>query len=451
MFQRKILVRFAEWKTRADRKHLVLRGARQVGKTTAVDLFAEEFDNYIYLNLERGRDRNVFRDKMDVRELFQSILLLKDITLRPGETLLFIDEIQNSSTAVKMLRFFYEEMREIFVIGAGSLLEIMLEKENISFPVGRVEYLYMYPMTFEEYLMAKGGGPALEALHQVPVKKYAHTKLLNLFHEYVLIGGMPEVVRTFLESGNVKELDRVYEALLVSFVNDAEKYARNHTIRQVLRHVLESLPSESGRRIKFQGFGNSNYKSREVGEALRMIERAMLIYLIFPSTATQLPIHINYKKSPLLQFLDIGLLNYFMGLQPDYFKFKDLHSVYRGLVAEHIVRQELLAADATKNRKYPFWVREKKQSNAEVDVILQYKDCIIPIEVKAGKTGLLRSLHEFIHRADHAFAVRLYAGELKISEVTTTQGKKYQLLNLPYYLAGKLFSYTEWFVDHSGA
>ena len=447
VLQRKILTQLAQWKTRADRKPLILRGARQVGKTTAIDLFAKDFNNYIYLNLERAKDRNLFDKEMDIGELFQAILIFKDKVLKPGNTLIFIDEIQNSLTAVKMLRFFYEEMGTIFVIAAGSLLEIMLEKENISFPVGRVEYLYMYPMTFEEYLLAKGGGPVLDAFYQVPVKKYAHAKLLALFHEYVLIGGMPEVVKTFLDSGNVKELDRVYEALLVSYVNDAEKYARNHTIRQVLRHALESLPFESGRRIKFQGFGNSNYKSREVGEALRTIERAMLIYLIFPSTASKLPIHIDYKKSPLLQFLDTGLLNYFVGLQSDYFKFKDLQAFYRGMIAEHIVRQELMAVDATKNRKYPFWVREKKQSNAEVDILMQHKHYIVPVEVKAGKTGMLRSLHAFMSRVDHAYAVRLYAGKLEMSEVTTAQGKKYQLLNLPYYLAGRLNEYVQWLVD----
>ena len=358
-----------------------------------------------------------FFDRMDIQELFQAILIFKDMTLKPGNTLIFIDEIQNSPTAVKMLRFFYEEMQEIFVIGAGSLIEIVLEKENISFPVGRVEYLYMYPMTFEEYLAAKGLGPTLDAFYQIPVKNYAHAKLLDSFHEYTLIGGMPEVVKVFLDGGNVKELDRVYEALLVSYVNDAEKYARNHTIRQVLRHALESLPFESGRRIKFQEFGNSNYKSREVGEALRTIERAMLIYLIFPSTATGIPVHIDYKKSPLLQFIDTGLLNYFVGLQPDYFKFKDLHSFYRGMVAEHIVRQELIAVDATKSRKCPFSVREKKQSNAEVDCLLQYKEYVIPVEVKAGKAGTLRSLHAFMNRVDHVYAIRVYAGQLDVSQV----------------------------------
>ncbi|MBW2177920.1 MAG: DUF4143 domain-containing protein, partial [Deltaproteobacteria bacterium] len=131
---------------------------------------------------------------------------------------------------------------------------------------------------------------------------------------------------------------------------------------------------------------------------------------------------------------------------PDYIKYSDLHSFYRGVIAEHIVRQELMAIDATKNRKYAFWVREKKQSNAEVDILLQYKRDVIPVEVKAGKKGMLRSLHQFMNRVDHTYAIRLYAGELEISNGVTAEGKSYRLLNLPYFLAGKIFDYLEWFI-----
>ncbi len=449
MLNRSIQDELIGWKNRSDRKPLILRGARQVGKTTAVEVFSKEFENYICLNLELAKNRNIFREDMDVQELFQAILIVKNVTLKTGKTLIFIDEIQNSPIAVKMLRYFYEELNEIFVIGAGSLLEIMLEKFDIAFPVGRVEYLYMYPISFIEYLNAKNEVPALEAFNELPIKKYAHSKLLGLFHEYVLIGGMPEVVNNYLENGNIKALDRVYESLLVSYVHDAEKYARNNTIRHTLRHVIESLPFESGKRIKYQGFGNSNYKSREIGEALRTIEKAMLIHLIFPSTATGIPIQNDLKKSPILQFLDTGLLNYFAGLQPEYIKYKNLHSFYRGLIAEHIVRQELLAVDMRNNMKFPFWVREKKQSNAEVDIILQYKSHVIPVEIKSGKTGMLRSLHQFMDRVDHSYAIRVYAGDFEITNAVTTKGKQYRLLNLPYYLAGKIFVYIEWFVQPS--
>lgn len=447
MLNRNVITTLKEWKNRSDRKPLILRGARQVGKTTAVELFSKEFENYIYLNLELGRDRNIFSRDISVNELFQAMQVIKNVELKKGNTLIFIDEIQNSPQAVAMLRYFYEEMKDLYIIAAGSLLEIMLEKSDISFPVGRVEYLYMYPFTFYEYLEAKGEKKLSDVYNKVPLKKFAHSKLLTLFHEYTLIGGMPEIVKNFTDTGNIKSLDRIYESLLISYINDSEKYARNSTIRQALRHSIETVPFEAGNRIKFQGFGRSNYRSREIGEALRTIERAMLIYLVYPSTSTEIPVRTDLKKAPKLQFIDTGLLNYFVGLQADYYNYQDLHSFYQGMIAEHIVRQELIAINMLRNNKFPFWVREKKQSNAETDILIQYKNHVIPAEVKSGKSGTLKSLHQFIDKADHFYAVRFYAGDFNITNSATPSGKKYKILNLPYFLAGKIFDYLKWFVE----
>ena len=444
MINRTIIPLLKQWKDRQDRKPLILRGARQVGKTTAVDMFSREFANYIYLNLELGMDREIFDGDLSVRDAFQAMQVIKNIELKPGDTLIFIDEIQQSPKAVALLRYFYGEMNELHVIGAGSLLEIMLEEARISFPVGRVEYMYLYPLSFSEFLDAKEEKQVIEVYHQVPCKPFAHSKLLALFHEYALIGGMPEIVETYAGGADISSLNRIYESLLISYLNDAEKYAKNHTFRQVLRHAIESIPFEAGNRIKFEGFGRSNYRSREIGEALRLIEKAMVGYLVYPSTSTQIPIRMDRKKSPKLQFIDTGLLNYFVGLQPEYYRYEDLHGFYQGVIAEHIVRQELMAVDLFRNHKVPFWVREKKQSNAEIDIVLQYQTHVIPIEVKAGKTGALRSLHEFMDRVDHGHAVRLYSGRLEITDAVTAAGKPYKLLNLPYFLAGKLYEYLEW-------
>ncbi len=221
MFNRQILSKLTDWKNRSDRKPLILRGARQVGKTTAVNIFSETFDNYISLNLELGKDRNIFKDELSVQETFQAIQIVKNIELKKGNTLIFIDEIQQSPSAIRLLRYFYEELSEIFVIAAGSLLEIVLEKTEISFPVGRIEYLYMYPLTFEEYLEAKGEKLLLEAMDKIPLPEYTYSKLLDLFHEYTLIGGMPEVIKHYIEHQDVKSLNRIYESLLISYINDS--------------------------------------------------------------------------------------------------------------------------------------------------------------------------------------------------------------------------------------
>lgn len=441
MFNRKIIETLQRWKNDPEHKPLILRGARQVGKTTAVHMFAAQFENFIPLNLELKSDRDLFNESLALDEFWQAVLVTKNVRLKNGATLLFIDEIQNSAAAMKMLRYFYEERRDVHVIAAGSLLEFMLEHSETSFPVGRVQFAYMYPLTFEEFLAASGEEQLLEVYRVAPVKKFALPKLFQLFRLYALLGGMPEIVRQYLKHKDVPSLKTYYESLLTSYLDDADKYARNSTQRQILRHVLESVPAEAGTRIKFQGFGNSNYRSREVSEALRALERAMLLSLVYPTTAVQLPLAVDLKKSPLLQFIDTGLLNYFAGLQPGFFQYADLHSIYKGRIVEHLVRQELLAQDADSNRKIAFWVREQKQSNAEVDMLLPFQNYAIPVEVKSGATGTLRSLHQFLNAAPHPFAVRLYEGPFEILAAQTPEGKTYRLMNLPYFLAGRLHAY----------
>jgi len=448
MFYRNVISELKKWANEEDRKPLILRGARQVGKTTAVDMFAKDFDHYISLNLEKKEDVEIFNRNLSIDDLIQAILLEKNVPYTPKKKiLLFIDEIQNSPPAVAMMRYFYESPKNLYVIGAGSLLETLMGEKQVSFPVGRVRYLFMYPMTFEEFLPAAGEDAAVKLCGEVPLPEYAFPKLLKLFHTYTLIGGMPEIVKNYIKTRDMVTLKPVYEALMTGYLEDVSKYAKNSAMEAVIRHAVESAPLEAGKRIKFQGFGHSNYQSREMGEALRTLERVMLLYLLYPSTETEPPLIPDKKKSPRLQFLDTGLLNYFVGLQGYFFKYDDLHSFYQGKLAEHIVGQELLAIDMNSNKKIPFWVREQKQANAEVDFAVPYKHYIIPLEVKAGKTGSLRSLHQFLDRAGHGCAVRLYAGPLQLTETSTPSGKPYKLLNLPYFLTGRINAYLQWLVD----
>lgn len=258
---------------------------------------------------------------------------------------------------------------------------------------------------------------------------------------------MPEIVATYAQSRDVVALNPIYQALMTAYQEDVVKYARNETAARVIRHAIESAPFEAGNRIKFQGFGRSNYKSREIGEALRTLERAMLIKLVYPTTAVKPPAIADRKKSPRLQFLDTGLVNYRAGLQGNFFHHQDLHAFHQGRMAEHIVGQELFAAGIRDHVRLGFWVKEKKQSSAEVDFLFPYQNILVPVEVKSGKTGTLRSLHQFIDHADHAFAVRLYSGALQIEKAHTTQGKTFTLLNLPYFLTGRLMEYIKWVVE----
>ncbi len=446
MFDRTIVKELEKWVKKTNRKPLVLRGARQVGKTTAVEIFSKQFDQYIYLNLEVASEHKLFEMDYSVEELIQAIFFEKNKKKSKGKTLIFIDEIQNSPKAVSMLRYFYESAKNFFVIAAGSLLESLIDRQ-ISFPVGRVEYLYMKPLTFDEYIAAAGDNSSLEVLDQIPCPNFAHEKLLKKFYRYTLIGGMPEIVDVYCKTQNMVELKIVYESLLRSYLEDVEKYARNNTLARVISHAIESSFYSAASRIHFEGFGRSNYRSREMSEALKTLEKAMLVYLMYPTTATSLPIEPDHRKSPRLHLVDTGLVNYFAGLQKELFGTQDLNGVYEGKIAEHIVGQELLAGSQTFTGKVQFWVREKKQSNAQVDYVVPFRNYVIPVEVKAGKAGRLRSMHEFIDRAPHSYAVRVYCGKLKINTVKTIKGKKFFLLNLPFYLIGKLDNYLSWFLE----
>ncbi len=442
-FERTILQELRAWKASEYRKPLVLRGARQVGKTTVIKEFAKEFDSFINLNLEKEEDRDLFNNSLDAKKLFQFICLERNI-VPSGSTLLFIDEIQHSPNAVMQMRYFYEELPDLFVISAGSLLEIMMDMHKISFPVGRVEYRYLFPMSFEEFLLAIGEQAALESLRSVPIPEIAHHKLSALFRLYTFIGGMPEAVARYRDTQDLNLVSDVYEALFSAFKDDVSKYARNAGETNIIRHVIETSPAETGNRITFEKFGNSGYKSKEIGDALRTLERAMLLYLRYPVTEPALPFVPDLKLRPHLQFLDSGLLNHALGIASWYFKDESLSDMYSGKLAEQIVGQELLAANSRKIDKPLFWTREKKQSNAEVDFLFSKDGKVFPVEVKSGKTGTLRSLHSYLEHSDCDRGIRLYGGEYSIEKAETpVQKKPYTLINLPLYCAARLGNYIE--------
>ena len=227
--------------------------------------------------------------------------------------------------------------------------------------------------------------------------------------------------------------------------DDIEKYSRNESDRKVLRHVVETAPLEADR-IKFEGFGRSRYKSREVGEALRALDLAKIVRLIYPTTSLKPPILSDLKKRPRLQFLDTGMLNQSLLLQGEMIGISDLSDFYRGKIIQHLISQELISIHEDINYKPNFWVRENKDSNSEVDLVYRCGKYIIPIEVKSGKSGTLKSLHQFIERAGHPYAVRMYGGEFNVENSKTQNGTPYFLMNLPYYLGTKISEYLEYFI-----
>ncbi len=441
MFKRELIFQLRKWRDNPNRKPLVLRGARQVGKTTLVKEFAKEFDAFISLNLEKD-DVDVFCRFKKVEDVWQYLCVKHRVVQdKTKKTLLFVDEIQEEPSAVAMLRYFYEDLPWVYVIAAGSRLQSLTNK-HISFPVGRVEYLTLRPFSFAEYVEAKEGEDWANMLRNVAVPEMLHEDMMSAFNTYALIGGMPEAVSEYIQTNDVARLSRIFNSLLKGYNEDAEKFVKNEEQVKILRHVLATAWHSAAETITFDKFGNSSYTSTQIHDAMDVLERAFLLSLDYPVTSTTAPAIPAKRRSPKLMMVDNGLTNFFAGIQLEYLKNKDLLDTWRGRAAEHIVAQELrLVLDANYRENQYFWVRDKKGTTAEVDFVLQNGGSIIPIEVKAGTNSHLRSLHAFVNNCDNdVTAIRVWSGNYFVQDVKTPapQNKPFRLINVPFYYVGQL-------------
>jgi len=437
MFNRDINNELTKWAAKPSRKPLILRGARQVGKTTAVDLFSKDFDQYIYLNLEKVEQCDIFERQYPFADLLTTLFIFAQKQRSGAKTLIFIDEIQNSPKAIALLRYFYEEANDLFVIAAGSLLESTMGR-NISFPVGRVEYMALRPCSFREFLSATNNQQLLEMLEKPEVPGFLHSQLISWFKKYATIGGMPEVLNLYSQNADITALEPVYNSLIHSYSDDIEKYADSSAQVQYVRHIISNVFREAGTKITFEKFGNSPYRTREMKEAFVSLEKTMLVRLVYPCTSTELPVKPSLVRKPRLHVLDTGLVNYSNKIMGELVFNEEISDTHRGLIGEHIVGQELLASNFSISNDLHFWVREKTDSSAEVDYILPYNGKIIPIEVKSGSIGKLRSLHQFMDRTPHSLAVRVWQGPYSVEKAKTIAGKEFTLLNLPFYLVHRI-------------
>ncbi len=432
-----------KWKDSEEHKPIVLRGARQVGKSTLVRMLGKEFDVYYEINLEHEADRDMFDKYNDVHELLKAIYFKNARTpLSNEKTLLFIDEIQNSPKAVAMLRYFYEDVGHIHVIAAGSLLESLMEMRQISFPVGRVQYMVLRPCSFLEFL--DGINQQFDAnVILSGDASYIHDRLMKRFNEYVLVGGMPEVINVYAKTNDIHSLEPIYDSLIESYSNDVEKYADTDLKVRTIRHILNAGWLAAADTISFEKFGDSAYISRDMANAFRTLEKAFLLELAYPITETQLPVQPNFRLRSRLFWLDTGLVNYQAKTQEVVFDATNITDVWRGRIAEHIVAQEILALNYSVLNKRIFWRRNKSGSDAEVDLIYIYHGMIIPIEVKSGTNSKLKSLHLFMDEAPHDVAVRVWSNPLQVDTVKTSRGKTFRLINVPFYYVCVLESVLE--------
>lgn len=389
-----------EWKNESyERKPLLLRGARQVGKTHAARQLGKTFSSFVEVNLESNENlRNIFTHDHDPKRIiFQlSEYLQKDII--PGSTLLFIDEIQIVPNAVITLRYFYELMPDLHVIAAGSLLDFAIEKVGI--PVGRVSSLYMYPMSFLEFLVAIGNQKWAQTILSHPINEPIfdglHNNLLTIVGTYLAVGGMPASVNAWRQTQQSRQVKRAHSDLLVSYQQDFNKYAAKHQIKYLdalFNHSLSQLSR------KFMYSRIEGYQKRELEPALELLQKAGLVYPVIRSSGQGIPIGADADINDFkIIFLDVGLSQASLNLDIAQWFIEPLKIfVNKGELIEAFVGQELLAyADPiTKSHLY-YWRRSERNSQAEIDYLIQIKEKVIPIEVKSGEGSTLKSMHLFL-------------------------------------------------------
>jgi predicted AAA+ superfamily ATPase len=436
MFERQIMTHLRQWKGKSNHKPLVLRGARQVGKTTVIDAFGKEFDNYLYFNLDEDSDRALFERNISLDDLIDSLFARLGMRKKEGSTLLFIDEIQSSPQTISLLRYFKEKRPDIYVISAGSLLENVVDVK-VSFPVGRVDYMALRPCSFYEFLTALGKDNLRYFIDNPEQSVAVHDELMSLFNQYTIVGGMPEVVQEYANTRDVLALDDIYESLLQGYKDDVEKYVQSGKLAEVVRFLISASWTKAGQAVTLGGFADSAYKAREVGEAFRLLQKAMLLELVYPTTSVTIPALGEEKRQPKVIMLDTGLTNYQAGVRRELIGANDILDVWRGHLAEQVVAQELLTLNDKVSQRRQFWV--KGNSFAEVDFVLTFDSHLFPIEVKSGRNSHLRSIHSFIDQSPIDIGIRVWSGPYSVDDVQTTIGKKpFRLVNIPFYMIGNI-------------
>jgi len=438
----------AAWRTRPSRKPLILRGARQVGKTHLVRRFAaEHFDRLVELNFERDPELASLFAGNDPGQTVQRLELEFDGSMESGAVLLFLDEIQAAPLVLTALRYFREERPELHVVAAGSLLDHLLEDHALPMPVGRVEYLHLGPMTFEEFLLAAGRERLARFLGTLApdgaVPAAIHDRLMGLLRQYLATGGMPEAVGAFLAGGSYRDCEAVQQSILSTYQDDFGRYGRR-TDQARLVKVFRSLPRLVGSRFKYVHVDREE-RSKDLARALHLLCLARVAYRVRHSASNGLPLAAEAREArfkPL--FLDVGLMLRALGLNLlDLERHEDVLLVNAGAVCEQLVGQHLMySGPPYAEPELHFWAREKRNATAEVDYVISESGEVVPVEVKRGKTGTLRSLHLFLREKRRGLGVRLNSEPPSLLTATATlpdsRRLTFRLLSLPLYLVGQV-------------
>lgn len=400
------------WAADSRRKVLLLRGARQVGKTYAARELGKDFDNFLEINFEEEKSvREFFSGSLNPAGIISKLAAYYAHPVVPGRTLLFLDEIQACPEAISSLRFFHEKMPELHVIAAGSLLEFALS-EILSFGVGRISSLYMFPMTFAEFMIAANDkalhDAALAAGFDNPLEQALHQRLIDRLREYLLIGGLPEVVQCYLDGNDLRRAQANLDDMINTIKTDFAKY-KQRAPTQRIGEVFESVVAQGGAKFKYSNVPSGS-TTAALHDALTLLVGAGIVHKIYHSSAGGIPLgaQVNPRKFKAVLF-DAGICQRILGLDlADYLLAKDFRAINRGSIAEVFVALELMAYQSLHQKSdLYYWHREAKSSNAEVDYVIQRGESILPVEVKAGTKGQMQSIRAFMSERNLDKGIRI--------------------------------------------
>ncbi|MBU1719178.1 MAG: AAA family ATPase [Bacteroidetes bacterium] len=401
MFQRNVYPHLASWKNNPGRRPLIVRGARQVVKTHLIREFGKkEYQQFSEINFERNPEFKEVFSTYNPKEIVEKLSLFFGKNISSDNHLLFLDEIQECPQAITSLRYFFEEMPGFHVISAGSLLEFVLESQNFKVPVGRIQYLFMYPMSFAEYLSAMNEVSLRDYLlnseNLKSIPDIIHNKLIEFIRKYFMLGGMPGVLMEYLNSGDMIKCQQIQKSILDTYLDDFSKYS-SQIKQRYLQKVFHAVPLMIGDKFVYANVDNT-IKSRELKEAFGLLEMAGVIRRVRRTSGEGYPFEINSQDAYFKAiFLDVGLIHSMQNIYVETIQSKELSAVFRGIVAEQFVGQEILANSSpfSKPSLY-YWARDARGSNAEIDYLIAIKNQPIPIEVKSGSAGHLKSINLYM-------------------------------------------------------
>jgi uncharacterized protein len=443
------LLRYLDtWLISSDRKPLIIRGARQVGKTWLVRHFAEtSARRLVELNFEKQPSYASLFISNDPAQILLNLSTVVGYKIDPETCLLFLDEIQTTPHLLSKLRWFAEDLPSLPVIAVGSLLEFVLAEHSFSMPVGRISYVHLEPLSFEEFLLANNKKFLYDYLikydlnNEIPAA--IHEQLMTLFKEYLLIGGLPAVVSNWIKERSLNKVNQIQNDLLATYRDDFPKY-RGRIATERLDEVMMAVPRMLGQKFVYSRV-NKAIQSTTIKHVLDLLEKARICHRVQGSSANGVPLGAEIKEKYFKEiFLDIGLCSTALGLNLNQMNsVNEIIMINNGGVAEQVVGQLLrtIFAPYTEPTLY-CWNREEAGSSAEIDYIIQHENEIIPIEVKAGSTGSLKSLHLFMGLKKFRIAIRInsdYPNKINLDMKDNTGNLvKYILISIPFYLSGQI-------------